>query len=99
MTTQPEQGLENNLVAQLEKLGYQRVTIRDEGDLLANLRTQLARHNKASLSEAEFKQILNYINEGNVFERAKILRDRVPYITETGEAKTVELTQVKRTSG
>ncbi len=91
MTTQPEQVLENNLVAQLEKLGYQRVTIRDEGDLLANLRAQLAQHNKTSLSEAEFKQILNYINKGNVFERAKILRDRVPYVNEAGEAKTVEL--------
>jgi len=93
MTTQPEQVLENNLVAQLEKLGYQRVVIRDESDLLTNLRSQLAKHNKTTLSDAEFKQILNYINKGNVFERARILRDRVPYVNDAGENKTVELIQ------
>ena len=30
MTTQPEQILEDNLVGQLEKLGYNRVAIADE---------------------------------------------------------------------
>src|SRR5690554_4622320 len=91
MTTQPEQILENNLVTQLEKLGYQKVVIRDENDLLANLKSQLEKHNKVQLSENDFKQILNYINKGNVFERAKILRDRVPYTNAQGETKTVEL--------
>ncbi len=35
--------------------------------------------------------MLNFINKGNVFERAKILRDRVPYIDEKGNTKTIEL--------
>lgn len=91
MTTQPEQILENNLVAQLVKLGYKSVVIKDEKDLLANLKSQLEVHNKTELSENDFKQILNFINKGNVFERAKILRDRVPYINEKGEHKTIEL--------
>lgn len=91
MTTQPEQILEDNLVGQLEKLGYQRVAIADENALLANLQKQLAKHNKVSLSDNEFKQILNYINKGNIFERAKILRDRVPYLDDQGEPKTIEL--------
>lgn len=91
MTSQPEQILENNLVNQLEKLGYNRVVIRDENDLLANLKSQIEAHNKVQLSENDFKQILNYINKGNVFERAKILRDRVPYTDAHGETKTVEL--------
>lgn len=91
MTTQPEQILENNLVAQLQKLGYQKVVIKDENDLLANLKLQLETHNKTDLSDNDFKQILNYINKGNIFERAKILRDRVPYTNEQGEHKTVEL--------
>lgn len=91
MTTQPEQILENNLVAQLEKLGYKKVVIKDENDLLANLKSQLEIHNKTSLSDSDFKQILNFINKGNVFERAKILRDRVPYTNDKGEHKTVEL--------
>ncbi len=96
MTTQPEQILENNLVAQLQKLGYKKVVIKDENDLLANLKSQLEIHNSTDarpcvLSDNDFKQILNYINKGNIFERAKILRDRVPYTNDKGEHKTVEL--------
>lgn len=91
MTTQPEQILENNLVDQLEKLGYKQVVIPDENALLANLQRQLGKHNKVSLSANEFKQILNFINKGNIFERARILRDRVPYLDDQGEFKTIEL--------
>ncbi len=91
MTTQPEQILENNLIAQLQRLGYKSVVIKDENDLLANLKSQLEVHNKRELSENDFKQILNFINKGNIFERAKILRERVPYINEKGEQKTIEL--------
>jgi len=91
MTTQPEQILENNLITQLQKLGYKSIVIKDETDLLANLKSQLEIHNKTTLSENDFKQILNYINKGNIFQRAKILRDRVPYTNSKGESKTVEL--------
>ncbi|MCD8043592.1 MAG: type I restriction endonuclease subunit R [Tannerellaceae bacterium] len=91
MNTQPEQILENSLVAQLVQLGYQKVTIRDEQDLLKNLKTQLEIHNNTTLSEEEFGRVLNYINKGNIFERAKILRDRVPYRDDAGETKTIEL--------
>lgn len=91
MTTQPEQILENNLVAQLQKLGYKKVVIKNESDLLDNLKNQLEIHNKTRISDGDFKQILNYINKGNVFERAKILRDRVPYTNDQGEHKTIEL--------
>lgn len=97
MTTQPEQILENNLVAQLQKLGYKSVVIKDENDLLANLKNQIEIHNskdakrRVFLSDNDFKQILNYINKGNIFERAKILRDRVPYTNDKGEHKTIEL--------
>ncbi len=91
MTSQAEQILENNLVIQLEKLRYKKAIIHDEKDLLANLKAQLESHNKVSLSENEFKQILNFINKGNVFERARILRDRVPYTNDQGETKTIEL--------
>lgn len=91
MTTQPEQTLENNLVAQLVQLGYEKVVVGNEQDLLTNLKRQLEKHNKVQLSAGSFAQILNQINKGNVFERAKILRDRVPYLDEEGEHKTVEL--------
>ncbi|UUC46433.1 type I restriction endonuclease subunit R [Flavobacterium cerinum] len=91
MTRQPEQILENKLVTQLVALGYKKVEIANEFDLLSNLKRQLEIHNKVELSEQDFKQILNYINKGNIFERAKILRDRVPYVNDKGESKTIEL--------
>ncbi|MEE9406551.1 MAG: type I restriction endonuclease subunit R [Polaribacter sp.] len=91
MATQPEQLLENNLVSQLVELGYENVVIKDEPDLLINLKSQLEKHNKIILSDYDFKQILNYINKGSIFQRAKVLRDRVPFINDKGENKTIEL--------
>lgn len=91
MTTQPEQLLENNLVSQLVQLGYGKVVIKDEDDLLLNLKSQLEKHNKIALSDNDFKQVLNYINKGSIFQRAKILRDRVPFTNDKGENKTIEL--------
>ncbi|MGG6230953.1 type I restriction endonuclease subunit R [Tenacibaculum sp. SDUM215027] len=91
MTSQPEQLLENNLVSQLVKLGYEKVVIKDEADLLTNLKSQLEKHNKITLSDNDFKQVLNFINKGSIFQRAKILRDRVPFTNDKGENKTIEL--------
>jgi type I restriction enzyme R subunit len=91
MTKQPELILEQNLVDQLVELGYSRVAIADEGDLVLNLKSQLEKHNKTKFTDNEFKQILNYINKGNIFERSKTLRDRVPYINDKNETKTIEL--------
>ncbi len=91
MTTQPEQTLENNLVTQLQQLGYKKVLIPDETALLANLKAQLEKHNNTQLSRGEFTQVLNALNKGSVFERARILRDRVEYIDDSGEHRTIEL--------
>jgi len=49
MTSQPEHILELNLIAQLEKLGYEKAVIKDESDLLINLKSQLEKHNKVKL--------------------------------------------------
>jgi type I restriction enzyme R subunit len=91
MSTQPEQLLEDNLMVQLQALGYQKVKITDEAGLLENLRQQIEKHNKVTLNAEEFKQILNFINKGNIFQRAKTLRDRIPYTNTEGENKTIEL--------
>ncbi len=91
MTTQSEQALENKLIQQLETLGFERIHIGTEQELIANLKRQLEIHNKTSLSEKEFKQILNKLNRGNIFERAKILRDKVDYTSDNGEVNYIEL--------
>ena len=75
MTSQPEYILEEKLVAQLQELGHKKVIIKNEEDLIKNLKIQLEIHNKKTFSEKEFEKILNHLAKGNVFEKAKILRD------------------------
>ena len=91
MTTQSEQTLENNLIVQLKTLGFEKVRIEDEDALIANLRAQLEKHNQLTLSDGEFKQVLNKLARGNIFEKAKILRDKVDYLREDGATGYLEL--------
>jgi type I restriction enzyme R subunit len=90
MTTQPELILEDNLMAQLQSLGYTMVKIDDENDLLKNLKIQLEKHNQIKLSEQEFEKVLNHLNKGNLFDRAKILRDKVQYLKDNAEIGYLE---------
>lgn len=85
MAHQSEQVLENNLITQLHQLGYSLVKIRDEASLLANLKTQLETFNGVQLSEDEFKRVLNHLNKGNVFDRAKIWRDKMTITRDDGK--------------
>ena len=91
MSTQSEQTLENNLIVQLETLGFDKVKIEDEEALIINLKKQLEKHNKTLLSDLEFRQILNKLAKGNIFDKAKILRDKVDYTRDDGEIGYVEL--------
>jgi len=75
MSKQSEAVLEENLVNQLVTLGFDKVSIRDEAELLANLRKQIETHNNIELSDREFDKILNHLGKGNVFDKAKTLRD------------------------
>ncbi|MXS72086.1 HsdR family type I site-specific deoxyribonuclease [Flavobacteriaceae bacterium W22] len=80
MSKQSEQILEEQLLSQLQKLGYKYVTIADEKSLLANLKTQLEKHNHIQFSESEFEKVLNILNKGSVFEKAKVLREKKHHI-------------------
>ncbi|MCP4176254.1 MAG: type I restriction endonuclease subunit R, partial [bacterium] len=91
MTAQSEYILEENLVKQLQELGYSKVIIKDEDDLISNLKAQLEKHNNRSLSEAEFKQVLNHLSKGNIYERAKTLRDKITYNKDDGSTGYLEL--------
>jgi type I restriction enzyme R subunit len=91
MTTQSEQILENNLVHQLSSNGYEKVVIKDEKDLLSNLKTQLEKHNNKTFSDSDFKQILNHLTKSNnVFEKALLLRDKFAFKNEQNELVYVE---------
>ena len=84
--TQSEQALEDALIEQLGGLGYEYVSIPDEMALRENLKTQLEKHNQTTFSHAEFQQILHHLDKGNVFERAKILRDKMCLTRDNGES-------------
>jgi len=71
---QGELALENQLIKQLNSVGYSSVDIKDEASLLDNLKLQIEKRKNTSLSQTEFKKILNILNKGTVFERAKTLR-------------------------
>jgi len=76
MNTQSEYALEESLLSQLEGMEYSRVVIDNEVGMLANLKSQLEIHNRLTFTNNEFSRILNHLNTGGVFERAKVLRDR-----------------------
>ena len=90
MSYQAEQPLENNLVKQLVSLGHGYIELNNEADILANLKVQLEKHNQIKLSDAEFDKVLNHLNKGNIFERAKILRDKMQFTSDDGETKYIE---------
>lgn len=85
MSKQSEQILEEQLIIQLQKLGYTYVTIPDEKALLTNLKAQLEKHNNITLSTTEFDKILNILNKGSVFEKSKTLREKQHIIRDNGD--------------
>lgn len=85
MSHQSEAILENNLMKQLVGLGYESVKIHDGEALVANLKTQLETFNKTTFSTKEFDSILNHLAKGNVFDKAKTLRDRFVIKRENNE--------------
>lgn len=80
MGKQSEQILEEQLIAQLQNLGYKYAVIADEKALLANLKIQLEKHNHLQFSDNEFEKVLNILNKGSVFEKAKTLREKKHHI-------------------
>lgn len=84
MAYQSEAALENNLIKQLIGLGYEAVKVSDGEALVANLKSQLEAFNETTFTDKEFDAILNHLSKGNVFEKAKTLRDRFHLTKEDG---------------
>lgn len=83
---QSEAQLEIQLIKRLNGLGYDSVCIGNADELRANLKRQLEKHNDVSLTDGEFARVLNHLDKGNVFERAKILRDRMQLTRDDGSS-------------
>ena len=85
MSHQSEAILENDLIKQLIDLGYASAKVMDGDALVSNLKTQLESFNTATYTAKEFDGILNHLAKGNVFQKAKTLRDRFSFTQENGE--------------
>ena len=89
--TQPEQVLEDKLVAQLIGQDYKQVAVTDEATMLANLKSELEAFNGVTLTAGEFTQVLHHLNNSSgVFAKAKILRDRMKLTQEDGNTVYLE---------
>ena len=76
MTHQSELQLEKELAEQLNTLGFETVSILDTNALLVNLKKQLEKFNQTTFTDSEFARILNHLQKGDRFQKAKTLRDR-----------------------
>ena len=84
MSHQSEAVLENNLIKQVRGLKYASVNIQDGEALVSNLQSQLEVFNETTFTAKEFDTIINHLAKGNVFEKAKTLRDRFQLTKEDG---------------
>ncbi|MCZ8146127.1 type I restriction endonuclease subunit R [Flavobacterium sp.] len=85
MSKQSEAILEEQLVAQLQKMGYGLASITNEQELIANLKNQLEKHNRIQFSATEFERVMNILSKGSVFEKAKTLREKQHIIRDNGD--------------
>ena len=89
MSYQSEAELEKQLIAQLCDLGYEKVSIADEEQLVANFRKQLSLHNESKLggvplTDKEFERVMRHVEGKSVFQSTKILRDKFVLEREDG---------------
>ena len=98
MSKQSELQLENNLIKQLVGLGYTNASVLDGVTLVTNLKTQLETFNSCTFSEKEFDKILNHLEKGTVFDKAKTLRGRFQFENDKSEATYIRFFNNEETS-
>ncbi|MEZ9449367.1 type I restriction endonuclease subunit R [Vibrio splendidus] len=91
MAYQSEQQLEDNLIAQLGTQGFEVIALKDNAELEANLKTQLETVNECTLSDTEFRQVLGKLEKGNIFTKAKTLRDQLDVTLDDGDSRHLTL--------
>ncbi|CRX36809.1 / hsdR / type I restriction enzyme r protein /:348139 Forward [Candidatus Hepatoplasma crinochetorum] len=84
MKIEYESVLENNLIEKLINLGYQYIKIKNNNDLKLNLKKQIEKFNNIKLKEQDFNKIYNYLNRGDIFKRAIILREETNFTLDNG---------------
>ena len=96
-TKQSEAALEAAFMDDLVPVGYEKVIIRNETDLLANLRVQLEKLNRTQYSDAEFQQLVdNHLANSTLTQadRTRMIQQQDPLVTITldnGDLANVKL--------
>ncbi|MCC4225972.1 type I restriction endonuclease subunit R [Vibrio campbellii] len=91
MAYQSEQQLEDSLIAQLSTQGFDVIALKDNTALEANLKAQLEKVNECTLSDTEFRQVLGKLEKGNIFTKAKTLRDQLDVTLDNGDSRHLTL--------
>lgn len=95
-----EARLENRMIDQLVKQGYEQVQIDDVNSLEENFREQVNKHNKIELkgkdlSDKEFERLMVKISGKGVFQSAKELRQKQDIQRDDGKIIYIELFNTK----
>ena len=82
MNYQSEAQLEQNLIADLCKRGFEKVDIVDKDTLVNNFRHTLYLYNQDKLNntpftDKEFERIMVHLEGKTVYQSARILRDKI----------------------
>ncbi len=95
-----EARLEDKMIDQLVKQGYEKIQIDDVDSLEKNFRNQVNRHNKIELkgkelSDKEFERLMVKISGKGVFQSAKELRQKQDIQRDDGSIVYIELFNTK----
>lgn len=98
---QSEAELEKSFIRDLESQGYEYLTIRSEGELIANLRRQLETLNEYDFSDAEWERFFSEAiagkNDGIVEKTRRIQSEHIQILhRDDGTAKNIYLIDKKR---
>ena len=97
---QSEAALEQEFIRLLCELGYERLTIHKEADLIANLRTQLEKLNNYRFTDGEWKrfwdEVLSNTNSG-ILEKTRLIQEDYVQVLrrDNGESKNIQLIDKK----
>ena len=95
-----EAKLEDRMIDQLRRQGYNYVEINDVDELEANFRKQINLHNRVELkgkdlSDKEFEKLMIKISGKSIFQSAKELRQKQDIVRDDGTVAYIELFNTK----
>ena len=97
---QSEADLEKEFIRLLCELGYERLTVHKEVDLIANLRTQLEKLNNYHFTDGEWKRFWNEVlanTNSGILEKTRLIQEDYVQVLrrDNGESKNIQLIDKK----